>query len=145
MISLPLFYHGQIVSHARVDDSFESLRQLRWLCDIPGSIRRSCKRPDIILATLIEDTSKHRLLNPIIYWNQRTIVFLKHVVAIPQLVPIILGNQPATRPQVQNLVLGISKVIFTDGDRTNCTRENLRLITKLPTIDPALCTTTNPG
>lgn len=145
MIQIPLQYSNKIFHHAQIDDDAEPIKNLGYFSvTIPKPLRRLAhRRPDIILAFLQEDPETVHKCKPFVSLFG-TQLLLVHLVARRTLVNLIfntlhmvnnkaslhttwcMGSTPIVRSEINQIRGSIGRMVYADGDATNCTRENLR-------------------
>lgn len=134
MIKLPLRYCGQKIGSALVDDDQESLSAIPYLSiRLPQSVRKYAHhRPDIIIATLKEDSELRSRITPFLTYAKLQIR-LSHLVLRMELTEIILKFPKPSHHTIQwikSLQSEVGRVIYVNNDRTDCRMENLRELSK---------------
>ncbi len=133
VVQIPLRYSNREFAQALVDDEAEALKDLGYYSvTIPRRLRNvSQGRPDVILALLKEDTAMSMSCKPFLS-VAGTQVLLAHMVMrgpIGKLVREFVQldrNAAMTRNEINFHRGTIGRVIFADGDCTNCQRANIR-------------------
>ncbi len=132
-VQIPLRYSEKVFGYAQIDDEAEPLRDLGYYSvTLPRSLRCMSKdRPDVMLATLREDPSTVRRCTPFISMFG-TQILLVHMVMRNTLANIVLKKQFSSRPKelivpdINQIRGSIGRVTYANGDRTDCTRANIR-------------------
>ena len=133
-IRVPLRYSQRVFAHAMIDDDAEPLRDLGYYSvTLPKSLRRIAgQRSDVILAFLEEDPIVVRKCTPFISLFG-TQILLVHLVMRAELANLVIAqiqeglmNKDDLMTEI-NLIRGsIGLVTYASGDRTDCTRSNIR-------------------
>lgn len=134
-IKIPLRYSGREFAYALVDDECEPLSTLGYFSvTLPRKLRSvTGGRPDVILAYLKEDPTSVGKCKPFIS-TLRTQVLLVHMVIRGQIGRLvrehITGGSPPNASEtlsILNQLRGsIGRIVYVNGDCTDCRRENIR-------------------
>lgn len=136
MIKIPLSYSNKVFAHALIDDNAEPLSSLgRFSVTLPRRIRRVAgKRPDVILGFLQEDPLTVRGCTPFISMVG-TQILLVHLIVRGQLSTLLVQHHhQRTKPcdyiraEINYIRQTIGRIVYANGDRTDCRRENIREI-----------------
>ena len=129
---IPVHYVGVPVGMAVVDEALGGLSSdLVWRLEVPRIIRRFAGgRQDILVATLREDESKLQRCHPYCWITGNIPLRLSRLALRPGLVDIVnrLSFDPADVhvDLLRGSCKSIHRVVYIDGNRLNCTTENLR-------------------
>lgn len=134
-VQIPLRYSERVFAHALVDDEAEPLKDLGYYSvTIPKKLRNiSGGRPDVILALLKEDSAMTMRCKPFLS-IMNTQVLLVHMVVRGEVGRIVrkfvtekqsLPNE-YLRSNINQLRGSIGRIVFANGDCTDCRRENIR-------------------
>lgn len=136
-VKVPLRYSDRVFAHALIDDEAEPLRDLGYYSvTLPRKLRTIAGgRPDVILAQLKEDGGMVCSCKPFLS-ILNTQVLLVHMVVRGELGRLMthyktLVNPPQyevyqVKSELNQLRGSIGRIIFADGDSTNCQRHNIR-------------------
>jgi len=133
-VQIPLRYSEKVFGYAKVDDEAEPLSYLGYFSvTLPRSLRRMAKdRPDVMLATLREDPSTTFKCTPFISMFG-TQILLVHMVMRGTLGRLVVDHvgrdlKPFVliRDEINQIRGSIGRVTYANGDRTDCTRANIR-------------------
>lgn len=132
-VQIPLRYSEKVFGYARVDDDAELLRDLGYYSvTLPKSLRKMAKdRPDVMLAHLREDIPTFRKCTPFISLFG-TQILLVHMIVRNSLARYILDSRFSSRPkemitpEINQIRGSIGRISYANGDRTDCTRANIR-------------------
>ena len=130
---IPVHYVGVPVGMAVVDEALGGLSiQLVWRLEVPRTIRRFAGgRQDVLVATLRDDATKLQRCHPYCWITGNIPLRLSRLALRPDLVDIVnhLAVEPADMDvlaTLRNSCKSIHRVVYIDGNRLNCTTENLR-------------------
>ena len=138
MIKIPLRYSDRVFGHALTDDSVEPLSTLGYYSvTLPRVIRHLAgKRPDVILATLKEDPIMRARCTPFVSMFG-TQVLLVHMIVRNSLGQLMVEHhensdvaslQCSVRADLNEIRSSIGRIVYANGDRTDCRVENIREI-----------------
>lgn len=134
MKELKLFYVSTYVGTAKVDDDLRDLSlSITWRLEIPKSLRRSANgRQDILAAMLREDSSSIARCHPYCWIGSKIPLRLSRVALRPALVHLVNQVSLVGFPQsdvldsIRSTTSEVKRVVFINGDRTDCQTSNLR-------------------
>lgn len=134
-VQIPLRYSNRVFSHALVDDDAEPLKDLGYYSvTIPKKLRNiSQGRPDVILAMLQEDSLMAASCKPFLS-VLGTQILLVHMVVRGELGRLVRLHLAGPRgaeihslqAEVNQLRGSIGRIIFANGDSTDCQRHNIK-------------------
>lgn len=150
MIKLPIIYCNTALGHAKTDDEMEFLQNagVTLLCRIPNRVRTIAdRRPDVIAALLREDLQLRQSLKPFFLIAGKQ-VYLSHCVVnvrVRRAVKRFLESTDFERQEtdliedlhteIRDAVKSVKRVVYLNGDRTDCRVENVRQVLDGPVVE----------
>lgn len=143
-VRIPIIYFDRIIAHAKIDADFSDLSFLTWNTKFTARFRNlTKKRPDLVVAYLKEDFHYRMMLYPRTCLQQGLWVQLVQCILRPELYRLVTRFQDeiatygpqGTREKINQIRHSVGRIIYKNGDRTDCRLSNLRELKRVTEVE----------
>jgi hypothetical protein len=149
MNKLPIIYCDTRVGYVSIDSDIEFLDTFYIAPTVSNRLRKLCDfRSDLVCATFIENSIELKRSRPF-FRLINTSIFVAHVAVCEPLQTLLRKHlfhhsYPDLRSRINQARSSIHRISYADGDRTNCTKSNLRVVRRPEEWDMSILSSSPP-